>query len=111
MARTAAILVLAILGHALLMAGGADAAAPTHAAPRHSHVELAGPFLDCPVHDTSCFTIQTAVRSAPVSLQLDRWVSTFAEALPSNPASPGPDIVPPHHPPDVARALLQVFRI
>jgi hypothetical protein len=107
MVRTAAILLLAILGHGLLMTSSADAGAcPTRASP----VAAVRPYLHCPAHDIDCFTIQGVVKSAPHALQLDGVAVSLSADLPSVIPAAWMALTPPGRPPDVARALLQVYR-
>jgi hypothetical protein len=108
MIRIAAIMILAMLGHGFLMTSGADGAScPARAA----QVAAVVPFLDCFDHDAGCFTVQGVVKSAPLAL---RWVALAMPCpltLPSDipVASTAPS--PPGRPPDVARVLLQVYRM
>jgi len=108
MARIATILILAMLGHGLLMTSGADGAAcPARAA----QVAAVVPFLHCFDHDAGRFTVQGVVKSAPLAL---RWAA-LAKPCPLT----LPSVIPvartapplPGRPPDVARALLQVYRV
>lgn len=112
MVRLPAILIVAVLGHALLMANGAELPhGPVRAAPALSVAAGTSTTAGAPLHQEKCFTVQTAIKSA-----LPRIPATELDACPPG-AAPDDDTpsvahtAPPHHPPDTIRALLQVYRI
>lgn len=109
MARVAAIALLAMFGHGLLMTSGVDAA---HCPSLTARQSQPGPVLHCPAHDISCFTIQTVVKSTP--MPLPPLPNPFVVALPvAAPEVMAPFVTvatAPGHPPDIVRALLQVYR-
>ncbi len=110
MARLAAVAVLAIFVHVLLMASGGAEAAP-HPAPPLGHDTGSGPSIDCPDHGARCFTTQPVVLTAPGTAPSDHVVVPLPLVWSANTGLVPPAGGPPHPPPDVARAFLQVYRI
>jgi hypothetical protein len=111
MVRAAAILIVAILGHGLLMANAADATVPIHDASMESNRADSTPFLGSPSHDESCFVIQAVAKSAPFpSLAVAHSIAVPTD-VPWNVSRSRADVTPPNHPPDIVRALLQVYLI
>jgi hypothetical protein len=111
MLRTAAILVLAILVHGLLMTGAVHAgeAAPHGGPDLHLPAEVLS--LDGPAHDEPCFTVQNVIKSVPMPEKTGDRVTPLPGGAPDDAARTRTWIVPPHRPPDTVRALLQVYRI
>ena len=103
----AVILLLAMLGHGLLMTSAA--AAPACQA-RAATVAAPGPNVHCADHDAGCFTVVNAASSATRPLAP---LAAMTALLPSEPARlPRAELneTPPGRPPRVTRALLQVYR-
>jgi hypothetical protein len=111
MVRLAAILILAILGHGLLMAGRADAAGHgMHEEPAMSQIAVT-PTVDTPVHDETCFTVQSVIESVPLQVLDGERVAPLPIDEPDGIAPSQARVASPHHPPDTVRALLQIYRI
>ena len=110
MIRIAAIVVLAMLSHAAFMTRTVDAAEGLS----ESHVKSmidSSPSLAEPVHELFCFTTQLAVKSAPMFTQLGDRAASLPDHVPGDIPPSREYTAPPHHPPDIFRALLQVYRI
>ncbi len=109
MTSIAAWLLLAILAHSLFMTSEVEAEA------RHeSHAITATVSeisLSEPGHHQVCFTAQIAVKSTPIDLLSSELATPLPLRDPSNLTPSVAKTLPPHHPPNVVRALLQVFRI
>lgn len=110
MVRTTVMLLLAILGHHLIMASGTAAADAPYGRSHGVQVSPMEPSVDG-AHHASCFTADTAVKSAPVPLPFDRLLAPVPDDPPGNVVSRGLNVRLPCHPPSVARAFLQVYRI
>lgn len=111
MTRAMTLLVLAVFGHALLMTSSGDAAMGMPIARSSVSATAAGTFLEGAGHEPACFVVQAATQPslAPLPPTERVWPPTdrfFWEMKPDVSECP-----PPHHPPDVLRALLQVYRI
>lgn len=108
MGRLAAGLVFGMLLHALLMAGSVDGAMPAH--PALAERGTSQHHALCADHANGCSTVRDVSRPSAPHLP--------ALAAPARPSQPDlgeavePSVAPPsRHPPDVLRALLQVYRI
>ena len=107
MKRLAAMLLLTILGHGLLMT---SAAAAPQCSLRTAPIAAPSPVVHCADHEADCFTVQGVVKAAPIALHLDGVAVSAPAVLPSLIAVIETAPAPPGRPPDVARALLQVYR-
>lgn len=111
MVRIAALLVLAILGHGLLMADRADATGHGDRGKTAISLLSATPRTGAPAPNDACFTVLNVIKSAPLQVPPGKWVASMPGDEPLVVAPAAASVVPPHHPPDTARALLQVYRI
>lgn len=111
MIRTATFLILAMVGHGLFMASGAHMVGASHAMSSGSHVGPSSLAVDDLDLEAPCFTGQVAVKSAPLPLRLDRSGAPSPDRASADMRRTLPAIIPPHRPANVARALLQVYRI
>jgi hypothetical protein len=109
MTRIAIGVLLAIAAHTLFM-GTVTGAAEHHPAAHAAH-GMAAARPAAPDHDGSCFSTEAWVTKRLPPLEL----ATGSIPAPTQEMEAGPpaarSLPPPLHPPNVARALLQVYRI
>lgn len=106
MTRVVLLLLLAMLGHGLFMtSAGTAPACPVRAAT----AMVSGPVAHCADHDGGCFTVLNVAKSAARPLALPATMFVLPPSQPEAGAALWPTAAP-GHPPDVTRALLQVYR-
>jgi hypothetical protein len=111
MVRITVLLMLAILGHGLLMADRTDAAGHGD----HSYAVMsrftATPTAGTPNSDAACFTVLTVIKSSPLQVPASARIAPPPNDEPEGAVPFRAQVASPHHPPDTVRALLQVYRI
>jgi hypothetical protein len=111
MVRIATIIILAILGHGLLMTSAAGAVRHADNGTFAMERPAVTPSVAPPAHDEICYVVPTVVKSSPMQVQFGARAVPAPDHAPDAIARACARVVSPHEPPDTIRALLQVYRI
>lgn len=106
----ATIALVAIVAHTVLMAVTSEAAEPQHS--DHSMgIVAAESLLDAHRHDARCFTVQASGTTRPMPLPTSIGSPLYPHSIDGRSSLAEGLVWPLRHPPNVIRALLQVYRI